>query len=77
MIPVNLKELANLTTNNLIDLQSDILEQIEELQERIDEDSHWMCNPANGYDLEDILAGYEETAKEIESILNERIPANA
>ena len=70
-------QLERYTTKKLIELQSDILEQIEELQERIDEGTHWMCNPANGCDLEDFLADYEEPAKEIESILNERIPANA
>ena len=71
----NKTELERYTTKQLIELQGDILEQIEELQEKVEncERSH----SGSGFTFEDYLWGYEYTAQNIEEILNERIPANA
>lgn len=71
----NKTELETYTTTQLIELQDDILEQIEELKEKIDDGERFYSD--GGYGLEDILWGYEYTATNIEEILNQRIPANA
>tara|TARA_R110001592_G_scaffold39314_5_gene129409 strand:+ start:364 stop:591 length:228 start_codon:yes stop_codon:yes gene_type:complete len=72
MTTFNKTELQAYTTTQLIELQDEILEQIEEVKERIEDGSHWMCNPENGYDLEDILWGLAFTSVNIFDVLTER-----